>query len=64
MPDPEGAAALIETLNKVYELKVDTTDLLKRAKEIKEKLKEVAQRRRRMKRTEEKKGVSEMTYVS
>lgn len=43
IPDPEGAATLIEALNKSYGLKIDTSELIAGAKEIKEKLKEIAQ---------------------
>jgi predicted ATP-grasp superfamily ATP-dependent carboligase len=63
MPDPEGAAVLIEALNNVYGLKVDTKELLNKAEEIKKKLKEVAQRHRRMRKAEEKRGVPEKIYV-
>lgn len=63
MPDPEGAAVLIDTLNNVYDLKVETEPLLKKAEEIKQKLKEVAKRHRRMRKAEEKRGVPENIYV-
>jgi len=43
MPDPEGAAALIDALNRVYGLKVDIRDIRDRTDEIKRKLKEMAQ---------------------
>lgn len=64
MPDPEGAAALIDTLNQVYDLNVNTEDLLEKAGEIKHKLKEVAERRRKMRKAEEKSGVPESAYVA
>ena len=35
MPDPEGAAVLIEALNDVYGLKVDTKELLNKAEKTK-----------------------------
>ena len=63
MPDPEGAAVLIEALNDVYGLKVDTKELLNKAEEIKQKLKEMAQRHQRMRKAEEKRGVPEKIYV-
>lgn len=63
LPDPEGAATLIRALNKVYNLKVDTTDLLKKASEIKEKLREIAERHRKMRKAEEKRGLPERMYV-
>ena len=43
IPDPEGAATLIEALNKSHGLNVDTSELIKGANEIREKLKEVAE---------------------
>lgn len=64
MPDPKGAAVLIETLNRIYSLDVDTEDLMERAEEIKQKLKEVAERRRRMKKAEEKRGMPESSYIA
>lgn len=63
MPDPEGAAVLIEALNNVYDLKVNTKELLSKAEEIKQKLKEVAERHRRMRKAEEKRGIPEKIYV-
>jgi uncharacterized protein len=63
MPDPEGAVVLIEALNSVYGLKVGTKELLNKADEIKQKLKEVAQRHQRMRKAEEKKGLPEEVYV-
>jgi uncharacterized protein len=63
MPDPEGAATLIEGLNKVYDLNIATQDLLDKAKEIKKKLKETAQRLQSMRRTEERVGTPESLYV-
>jgi uncharacterized protein len=63
MPDPEGAATLIDTLNRVYNLNVETKALLKKAEEIKQKLKEVAKRHQRMRKLEEKRGDSEETYI-
>jgi uncharacterized protein len=49
MPDPEGAATLIEALNKSHGLGIDTSELLVRAKEIREKLKEIAEHYEKMK---------------
>jgi len=43
IPDPEGAAVLIEALNKSHGLKIDTADLIAGANEIREKLKEIAE---------------------
>ena len=63
MPDPEGAATLIETLNHVYNLNIDTKVLLKKAEEIKQKLEEVAKSHQRIKKVEEKRGEFEDTYI-
>jgi uncharacterized protein len=63
MPDPEGAATLIEALNKVYDLKINTEDLLDRAEEIKRKLEETARGLQRMRRDEEPSGGPEALYV-
>lgn len=43
IPDPEGAATLIEALNKSHGLGIDTSDLIAGANEIREKLKEIAE---------------------
>jgi hypothetical protein len=40
--DPEEAVVLIQAINRVYDLKVDTKELLKKVEEIKKKLKELA----------------------
>jgi len=49
MPDPEGAATLIEALNKSHGLKIDASELLAGAKEIREKLKEISEHYEKMK---------------
>ena len=64
MPDPEGAVYLINALNSVYGLGVSTEKLLGRAEEIKQKLKEVAERSRKITSDEEKRGNGQMYYVS
>ncbi len=63
IPDPEGGAVLIQALNNIYGLNIDTQELLKKAEEIKQKLKEVARRHQRMRQAEEKRGVPEKIYV-
>lgn len=63
MPDPEGAAELVNTLNKVYGLNIDTDDLIAKAGKIKQRLKELASKHRRMRKAEEKKGVPDQIYV-
>ena len=49
MPDPEGAATLIEALNTSHGLKIDTSELFAKAKEIKERLKEISEHYEKMK---------------
>lgn len=44
IPTPEGAASILEVLSKIYELKIDTTSLIKQGKEIKAKMLELAQK--------------------
>ena len=63
MPDPEGAATLIKTLNNVYDLNVDTNELLSKAEDIRQRLKEVAKRHQKMRKAEEKRGLPESIYV-
>ncbi len=63
MPDIEGAVTLIETLNDVYGLNVETADLLSKAADLKQKLKTVAERHQRMRKAEERRGDIEGTYV-
>jgi uncharacterized protein len=43
IPDPEGAADLIEALNKSHGLRVDTDELVAGASEIKERMREIAE---------------------
>jgi uncharacterized protein len=63
LPDIEGAAELVRTLDKAYGLKIDTKALTDSAEEIKEKLKEVAERHQKMRKAEERSGVPESIYV-
>lgn len=42
MPDPEAAAKLIESVNKAYGMKIDVSELLNRAREIRSTLQEVS----------------------
>lgn len=44
IPTPEGAASILEVLNKIYELKIDTASLIEQGKEIKAKMLELAQK--------------------
>jgi uncharacterized protein len=62
MPDPEGAATLLGTLDDVYGVKVGTGKLLESAKEIRQRLQEVAQSYQRMRKAETRKGIPEGLY--
>ncbi len=44
IPTPEGAAAIIEVLNEIYGLNIETTQLIEQGKEIKAKMLELAQK--------------------
>ncbi|MFX1256347.1 MAG: proteasome assembly chaperone family protein [Promethearchaeota archaeon] len=44
IPTPEGAAAIIEVLNRLYDLKIETSTLIEQGKEIKAKMLELAQK--------------------
>ncbi len=44
IPTPEGAAAILEVLNDYYKLKIDTSQLIKEGKEIKDKMLELAEK--------------------
>jgi len=63
MPDPEGAAVLVSTLNKVYNFGISTEELRTKAGKIKQQLKELAERHQRMRKAEERKGVPDHIYV-
>ena len=44
LPTPEGAASILEVLNKIYNLTIDTASLIEQGKEIKAKMLELAQK--------------------
>jgi uncharacterized protein len=44
IPTPEGAASILEVLNKMYNLSIDTTSLIEQGKDIKAKMLELAQK--------------------
>jgi len=44
IPTPEGAAAIIEVLNQIYNLSIDTSKLIEEGKEIKAKMLELAEK--------------------
>ncbi len=51
MPDPEGAATLVDALNTSHGLKIGTSELLAKANEKREKLKEISEQYEKMKAT-------------
>lgn len=63
LPDPGGAAKLLDGLNTAYGLGVDTTELLAKAEEIKARLREVAEHYQKTKDIEKMKGMPEGLYV-
>jgi uncharacterized protein len=63
IPDPEGAAMLIDAVNKVYNLDIDTKDLVEKAEEIKQKLKILSKRHEKMRKAEERDGRPEELYI-
>jgi uncharacterized protein len=63
IPDPKGAISLVETLNLLYGLNIETKELINQADEIKKKLKQVSQKQRQMRTAEEKSGLTERFYV-
>jgi uncharacterized protein len=63
IPDPEGVTSLVDAVNKVYDLNVDTEKRVNKAEEIKQKLKQVAERHRKLSVDEERRGEAQ-TYVS
>jgi len=44
IPTPEGGAAILEVLNQIYNLNIDTKPLIEEGKEIKAKMLELAQK--------------------
>ena len=53
IPTPEGAAAIIEVLNEIYNLKIDTKKLIEEGKEIKAKMLELAQKAQQYQRQQQ-----------
>jgi uncharacterized protein len=43
-PTPEGAASIIEVLNDLYDINIDTSSLIEKGKEIKKKLSDLAEK--------------------
>jgi predicted ATP-grasp superfamily ATP-dependent carboligase len=63
IPDPEGAAILLKTLNKIYNLSIDIQPLLERGREIKQKLKEIAETQRVLVKKETQRSRVDEPYV-
>lgn len=53
IPTPEGAAAIIEVLNLIYNLKIDTSKLIEEGKEIKAKMLELAEKAQQFQRQQQ-----------
>ena len=53
IPTPEGAAAIIEVLNDIYNLSIDTSKLIEEGKEIKAKMLELAQKAQQYQRQQQ-----------
>lgn len=53
IPTPEGAAAIIEVLNDIYDLNINTAKLIEEGKEIKAKMMELAQKAQQYQRQQQ-----------
>ena len=53
IPTPEGAAAIIEVLNDIYSLSIDTSKLIEEGKEIKAKMLDLAQKAQQYQRQQQ-----------
>jgi uncharacterized protein len=53
IPTPEGAAAIIEVLNEIYKLNIDTSKLIEEGKEIKAKMLELAEKAQQYQRQQQ-----------
>lgn len=63
IPTPEGAASIIEVLNKIYDLKIDTTTLIEQGKEIKAKMLELAEKAQQYQRQQQLPGSGQEGYT-
>ncbi|KKK95068.1 hypothetical protein LCGC14_2676530 [marine sediment metagenome] len=63
IPTPEGAASIIEVLNKIYELTIDTTSLIEQGKEIKAKMLELAEKAQQYQRQQQLPGSAQEGYT-
>ena len=53
IPTPEGAASIIEVLNQIYNLKIETSKLIEEGKEIKAKMLELAEKAQQYQRQQQ-----------
>ncbi|MFW9783442.1 MAG: proteasome assembly chaperone family protein [Candidatus Heimdallarchaeota archaeon] len=53
IPTPEAAASIIEVLNQIYNLKIETTKLIEEGKEIKAKMLELAEKAQQFQRQQQ-----------
>ncbi len=63
IPDPEGAASLIESLNRIYGLNIDVKGLRLKGEKVKERFKGMVKQFQRMERLDRKKGAPEHFYA-
>ncbi|MFX1412062.1 MAG: PAC2 family protein, partial [Promethearchaeota archaeon] len=53
IPTPEGAASILEVLNQMYNLNIDTSKLIEEGKEIKAKMLELAEKAQQFQRQQQ-----------
>lgn len=63
IPTPEGAASIIEVLNKIYDLKIETASLIEQGKEIKAKMLELAEKAQQYQRQQQLPGSAQEGYT-
>ncbi len=63
IPTPEGAASILEILNKIYELEIDTVSLIEQGKEIKAKMLELAEKAQEYQRQQQLPGAAKEGYT-
>lgn len=63
LPDPGAAATALESLNRLYKLKVDVSELKTQEEKVRGRLKELADKYNKLKRLEKKRDVPENIYA-
>ena len=63
IPTPEGAASILEVLNKIYNLNIDTTSLIEQGKEIKAKMLELAEKAQEYQKQQQLPGSAKDSYT-